>query len=135
MTTDSQNKIKVEFLYKELSYTIIGILITIHKELGSYAKEKQYGDLFEQRLRIKGIGFAREQRIADSGNVLDFIVEEKIVVELKAVPFLLNEHYEQTKRYLHQTNLKLGLLINFRDKRIQPKRVLNINNLRISGNL
>ena len=41
----------------------------------------------------------------------------------------LKEHYDQVKRYLHQTNFKLGIVINFRDKRINAKRVLNINNL------
>lgn len=135
MTTDSQNQIKVEFLYKELSYAIIGILITIHKELGPYAREKQYADAFEKILRAKNISFVREQRVADSGNILDFIVDEKIVVEFKAVPFLINEHYDQVKRYLHQTQLKLGILVNFRDQRIKPKRILNINNLRNTDSL
>ncbi len=135
MTTETNQTINVEFLYKELSYEIIGVLIQIHKELGPFAREKQYGDEFEKRLIAKQKPYRRELRVADSGNILDFIIEDKLVVEFKTVPYLLNDHYEQIKRYLFTTNLKLGLLINFRDKRISPKRVLNINNLRDSGNL
>ncbi len=117
-------------LYKELSYKIVGLLIETHKELGSYAREKQYCNLFEKKSKNIGLPCIREVRIADSGNVIDFIVDNKIVLEFKTVPFLTAEHYSQIKRYLFQTKMKLGILVNFRDKRIQPKRILNINNLR-----
>lgn len=119
-----------EFLYRELSFQLIGILIEIHKELGPYAREKQYSDMFEKKLKDAEIAYKRELRIADSGNIADFIIDDKILIEFKVVPYLIDEHYSQVKRYLHQTQLQLGLLINFRDKRIKPKRVLNINNLK-----
>ena len=56
-------------------------------------------------------------------------------MELKTAPFLVKEHFDQVKRYLYQTNLKLGILVNFRDKRLHPKRVLNVNNLRTTAEL
>ncbi len=119
----------MEFLYKDESYKIIGILIEVHKELGPYAREKQCCDLFENKLKERAIIYAREVRIGDSGNILDFIIENIIIVEFKTVPFLTIEHYNQVKRYLYQSGLKLGILINFRDKKLNPKRVLNSNNL------
>jgi GxxExxY protein len=127
MTTEASSN--AGFLYEELSYQIIGILIEVHKELGAYAREKQYADLFEKKIKTANLPYKRELAIGDSGNILDFLIDDKIIVEFKTVAYLVAEHYDQVKRYLHQSNLKLGILVNFRDKRLHPKRVLNINNL------
>lgn len=127
-TENTINKNKV-FLYGDLTYKINGILILVHKELGAYAREKQIGDLFEKKLKQDDIKYNRELIIGDSGNIADFIIEDKIIIELKTVPFLMIEHYNQIKRYLIQTNLNLGLLVNLRGQRVQIKRVLNPNNL------
>lgn len=99
------------------------------KELGPYAREKQYGDLLEKKFMENSLRYQREVRIGDSGNIIDFIIDDLIILELKTVAFLIKEHYEQVKRYLRQTGLKLGILVNFRNRQIFPKRVLNINNL------
>jgi GxxExxY protein len=120
---------KEKLLYGELSYKINGILIEVHKELGQYAREKQVGDLLEKKFKKANIKYEREVRVGDSGNIVDFIVEGIVIIELKTVPFLIGECYDQIKRYLIQTNLKLGLLVNFRCLRVQIKRVLNPNNL------
>jgi len=124
-TTEPNIKRKREFLYGEISYKINGILIEVFKELGAYAREKQYSNLTEEKFKERGIKFEREVLIGDSGNILDYIVEGKIVLELKAKPFLTKEHFDQVKRYLHQTNLKLGILVNFRTNYLNPQRVLN----------
>jgi len=131
---EDQSK-RVPFLYESLTYRIIGILIQVHKELGPYAREKQVGDLVAAKFQEVNIKFNREVIIGDSGNVLDFLVEQIIILELKTVPFLISEHFDQVKRYLYQTNLQLGLLVNFRDKKLHPKRILNINNLRTTAEL
>ena len=137
MTTnvEVQNADSNKPLYKDLSYQIVGILMEVHKELGSFAREKQYCDLFEKKFKLAGLPYKRELRVGDSANIIDFTVADKIVLEFKAVPFLTDEHYNQIKRYLFQTQTQLGILVNFRDKRIKPKRVLNINNLRDSEDL
>lgn len=135
MTTEIKSKEQVEFLYQDLSYKVIGVLIEVHKELGPYAREKQYCDLFEQKWKLVKIPYLRELRIGDSGNIADFTIGDKIILEFKTVPFLISEHYNQVKRYLHESNIKLGILVNFRDKRLHPKRVLNTNNLRNSAEL
>lgn len=119
-----------KILYKDLSYKIIGILIEVHKELGSYAREKQYSDLFEKKFKLTNIPYKRELRIGNTGNIIDFLIDDKIILEFKSVPFLISEHYDQIKRYLFQTKMELGILINFIGKRLESKRVLNINNLR-----
>ena len=113
-----------EFLYGDITYKINGILILVYKELGKYAREKQCGDLFEKELIKAGFKYNREFRIGDSGNIVDFIIEDKIIIELKTVPRLVREHFDQIKRYLYQTNLRLGILVNFRVNYLEPKRVL-----------
>ncbi|MBI5530840.1 MAG: GxxExxY protein [Candidatus Doudnabacteria bacterium] len=124
MLTNSQ---KTVLFYPELSYEITGALYKVHNELGMYGREKQYGNIFEQKLKDKGIAYIREGRIGDSGNIVDFIVENKIIIELKAKRILLKEDYEQLQRYLQSTGIKLGILVNFRNKYIHPVRVVKID--------
>ena len=115
-------------IYPELSYAITGVLFEVHKELDCYAREKQYGDFLEKKFLEKNMPFEREVAIADTGNILDFIIDGKIVLELKSVRFITKEHYRQIQNYLQQTGLKLGLLINFRQKFLKPLRVVRIDN-------
>ncbi|OGM99868.1 MAG: hypothetical protein A2736_02405 [Candidatus Yanofskybacteria bacterium RIFCSPHIGHO2_01_FULL_41_27] len=60
---------------------------------------------------------------------MDFLVDNKIVLEIKSKSILEKKDYYQLKKYLETKKLKLGLLVNFRDKYLKPKRVLNSNNL------
>lgn len=61
----------------------------------------------------------------NSRNKVDFLVENKIILEIKAKRILTRDEYYQVKRYLTALNKKLGILVNFRQKFIQPKRILN----------
>ena len=119
-------------IHKELSYKINGLLFKVHNDLGRHKSEQQYGDYFEYLLKIFGYRYKREHKLNPSfkgerrgRNICDFIIENKIVVELKAVRFLTQEDYFQVKRYLSCTGLQLGILVNFRQKYLTPKRVLN----------
>ncbi len=103
MTTNLRDPNESKIVYKDLSYKIVGILIEVHKELGSYAREKQYCDLFEKKIKESNLPYERELRIGNSGNIIDFTVDGKIVIEFKAKPFLTTEDYDQIKRYLFQT--------------------------------
>ncbi len=116
-----------EFLYGDLTYELNSLLFSVHNELGRFAREKQYGDLLEEKMKVAGIRYQREVRVGDSGNVLDFLVEDSIVLELKTKPFLLREDYAQVQRYLHVVHLRLGILVNFRPKYLQPKRILHVD--------
>ena len=121
--------------FPELSYKVTGLCFQIHNELGRFVKERQYADRFEQLLRDNKVCYQREKRVPYklgnlqvSGNITDFIIESKIVVELKAKLILGKNEYFQTQRYLMAGNFKLGLLVNFRDRFLKPKRILNYSN-------
>ena len=117
-------------LYPELSYKITGACFAVHNELGSFAREKQYGDLLEKKLGDVKLAFTHEQSIGASGNVLDFIVEGKIALELKAKGNTTGEDYRQIQNYLQESQLNLGLLINCRNKYLKPIRIVRIEKQR-----
>ena len=124
-----QNK---KVIYPDLSYTINGILFSTHKKLGRFCNEKQYGDYIELLLNEKGIHYERERELAPSfpgenkrRNIVDFLIEEKIILEIKSKPFLTKSDYYQTKRYIIAARLKLAVLVNMNRYSITPKRILN----------
>ena len=121
-----------KIVYQDLSYKINGLVFKVHQELGKYRNEKQYGDYFENLLEKNGIKYIREYKFEDQqfGKdrvrcICDFIVEDKIILEFKTKNFINKEDYYQLKRYLVTLNLRLGILVNFRQDRLVPKRVLN----------
>lgn len=128
MEKSIKQKVGGKVVYPELSYKIVGILFEAHKELGSYAREKQYGDFIEKRFKESDLPYKRELAISHTGNILDFLVDDKIILELKSVREISKEYYRQLQNYLQQTNIKLGILINFRTPHLRPIRVLRIDN-------
>lgn len=113
-----------KLIHAQLTYLLNGLLFAVHNELGRFAREKQYANAFEKKLKANNIRYQRELAVGDTGNILDFLIENKIVIEFKSKAFLLKEDYFQIQRYLHILNLELGLLVNFRNPYLQPKRVL-----------
>lgn len=122
-----------KIIYKELSYKITGLLFKIHTELGRYCREKQYGDALENLFLKEGIVFEREKELPLDAidnkftNKVDFLIDNKIVLELKAKPLIFKEDYYQTQKYLQAGKYKLGLIINFRNKYLKPIRIIRIN--------
>ena len=117
-----------DIIHKELSYSLNGVLYKVHDELGRYAHERQYCDLIERYLKEKGISHEREKHISLAGidrNRADFIIDSKIILEVKTTDFLTREHYYQVRRYLEGAKMKLGILVNFRQRYLTPKRILN----------
>ena len=119
-------------VYPQESYKITGVFYASHNELGRSCNEKQYCDKIEDHFKALGIKFEREKILPPSfesevpgRNRVDFVVEGKIAIEIKSKRVLTREDYYQLKRYLQASGLKLGLLVNFRDRYIRPKRVLN----------
>lgn len=122
----------IKIIYKELSYKLFGICIEVHKILGRFCRERQICDLIEILLKRDGYNFEREKDLSHyledqkiGGNRVDFFIENKILFDAKMKDYLTKDDYFQMKRYLEATNLKLGILVNFREKRIRMKRVLN----------
>ena len=119
-------------LYPEESYKITGAIFEVHKELGPGLLEKVYQEAFEKELKYQGIPYEREKNftIFYKGEALsqkyiaDFVCYNKIVVELKAVNELLPIHTAQVINYLAITGYKLGLLVNFNDKKVVPTRIV-----------
>ena len=119
-------------IYKDLSYEITGILFAIHNELGRYKNEKQYADKFEQILKEEEIKYLREINLPPSfqgekkyRNKIDFIIEDKIIIDFKAKTIITKEDYFQMQRYLTSYKKKLGIIVNFRQKYLKPKRIIN----------
>lgn len=126
MNTNPQNH-SFELIYPELSYEVNGICFSTHNELGQYSREKQYGDSVEQKLKERQIVYSREFPIASSGNIVDFFIDNKIILELKSKRILGKNDYEQVQRYLQESGARLGLLVNFRNKYIKPVRIVKID--------
>lgn len=127
MNTNKTGGRNPELTHPELSYTLNGVCFSVHNELGQYARERQYGDAIEEKLKEKGVLYQREFAVSSSGNIVDFFIDGKIVLELKNKRILTKEDYEQVQRYLQETGARLGLLVNFRNKYIKPVRVVKID--------
>ena len=129
MKTNDTNKI----IHKDLSYSLNGVLFEVHNALGRFCREKQYGDLLEKLLIGCNINFNREKELPIKGidnkvtNKVDFVIEDKILLDLKAKPLVTKEDYYQMNRYLEASSLKLGLIVNFRNKYLKPIRVIRAN--------
>ncbi|MBI2603974.1 MAG: GxxExxY protein [Candidatus Harrisonbacteria bacterium] len=116
-----------KLIYPQLSYTLTGICFGAHNQLGRFAREKQYCDIIARLLDESGIAFQREYTVPNTGNRVDFLVENKIVLEAKAKNFMLKDDYYQLQRYLQALDCKLGLLVNFRNRYLKPCRVVRID--------
>jgi GxxExxY protein len=121
-----------DLYYPDLSYKISGLLFKTHNELGRFKLEKQYCDLFEKYLTENDYKFQREKdlkkvfaEVDSRGNIPDFIIEEKIIIDFKNKKFITKEDYYQMIRYLDVADLKLGMIVNFRSTYLKPKRVVN----------
>ena len=125
-------RIEEKVIYPELSFVLVGIFFEAHNELGRYCNEKQYCDLIESKLKERKINYEREKILEKyfpeekaGRHKIDFLIENKIIIEVKATNYIGREGYFQTRRYLGVLNKKLAILVNFRDKFLRPRRILN----------
>lgn len=123
---------RTRLVFPELSYKLAGLFFNVHNNLGRFCKEKIYGDALSKLLDDSNFKFEREKRldinIKDinlTKNWADFVVENKILLELKAKRFITRSDYIQTLRYLEFFNLPLGIIVNFQQRFLKPKRILN----------
>jgi len=120
--------------HKELTHTIIGAAMEVHKVLGNGFQEVIYQRALAIELSERFINYSREHNMSiqykghDIGTRrVDFFVEDTIMVEIKAVINLEDVHLAQAMNYVEAYNLEIGLLINFGAKSLQFKRVHNNN--------
>lgn len=119
---------------KELTHKIIGCAMKVHTVLGNGFQEVIYQRALAIEMSKQGVSFSREMemQIFYEGEHIgtrrvDFFVEEKIMLELKAIIKLEEVHLAQAMNYCQAYNLPIGLLINFGAKSLEYKRVYNLN--------
>ena len=117
---------------QELTHKIIGAAMEVHKYLGNGFQEVVYQRALAIEMQMQKINFVREQEMQlqykgyDIGTRrMDFFVEDRIMVEIKAIINLEDVHLAQAMNYVEAYNLEIGLLINFGSKSLQFKRVHN----------
>ena len=123
-----------DLIYPELSYKVVGILYNVYNEVGYGHKEKFYQNALSIAFEQAKINF-KEQVYAPlkfrGSNIgryyFDFLIENKIVLEIKKDPIFRSKNIEQIYSYLIVNNLKLGILANFSKDRVVTKRIVNIS--------
>ncbi len=123
--------IKKEYAESELTGKIIGCAMEVHKILGNGFQEVIYQRALAIEMNNAGLEFSREHEMdifykgeKIGGRRVDFFVEDKIMVELKAVIQLEDVHLAQAINYLEAYKMDIGLLINFGSQSLQFKRVM-----------
>jgi len=124
--------IREEYKYSELTGKIIGYAMEVHKALGNGFQEVIYQRALEYEMELQGLDFAREFEMPIfykekqmGTRRVDFLVENKISVELKAITQLEPVHLAQAINYLEAYNLEIGLLINFGEMKLRFHRLNN----------
>ncbi len=122
-------KIKKSILYKELSYKIVGCIYEVYNKIGSGFKESIYQNSLNIEFKRKNINFENQPRLPIFYKdkrvgfyVPDFVVDDKIIIELKSVEFMPKIHESQLYNYLKGTKYKLGYIINFGSSKIDIRR-------------
>jgi GxxExxY protein len=126
----------MEYKYSDITGKIIGCSMEVHKYLGNGFQEVIYQRALVQEFGLQGLLFSREFEMPIfyknehiGTRRVDFLVEEYISVEIKAVAKLEDVHLAQAINYLEAYNLEIGLLINFGAKSLEFKRVINSKRL------
>ncbi len=110
-----------DLIYPEECYKIVGACFEVYKEKGCGFLEAVFQECLELELGFQGIPFDAQRVLKLSykgtplqqGYVADFVCYDKIIIEIKAVSHLTDEHRAQVLNYLNATGYKLGLLVNF----------------------
>lgn len=121
-----------DYLYEDETYKIIGALIEVHKNLGKGFSEIVYKDAFEYELNKINFQFEREKEylvhykdvILNHKFYADFVVIDKIIIEIKSTDSLHDKHISQCLNYLHVSGHRLAILVNFNKTSLEYKRII-----------
>lgn len=120
-----------ELLYKDLTFAVIGAAMEVHRVLGPGFLEAVYQAAMQRELSLRDISCKRQVELPVRykdiwvGNYLaDFIIEDKLIVEIKAVSNFNSQHQAQAMHYLAATGCRLALLINFGTGSLEHRRVI-----------
>lgn len=122
-----------DLVYPELSYRIIGALLEVFNALGYRYKELHYQRALAKVFREERIPFKEQVStpVMFRGEVIgryvfDFLIDDKLVLEIKRGDGFRREDIQQVVNYLRSANLKLGIIARFSSKGIKTKRILNL---------
>jgi GxxExxY protein len=121
-----------DIILKEESYKIIGACMEVHRELGFGFKEIIYKDALEIEFKSLEIPYQREKlyKVEYKGKVLprrypaDFVIYDSIILEVKAMPMIINNFVLQTRNYLKASGIRLGIIANFGESSFKSRRVV-----------
>jgi len=123
-----------DLIYPELSYQVIGILFEVWTKIGFGHKEEFYQRAAASAFRMAGLEFKEQLpvKIYYKGELVgmyyfDFLIENKVVLEIKVRNYFSRNDIEQLYSYLKAKNLKLGLIVHFMRTGVKFKRVVNLN--------
>jgi len=120
-------------VYPELSYQIVGCAYEVWDSLGAGQTEKSYLDALTAAFKSQNISFKEQIQYSVQLNeelvgkgTLAFLVDEKVVIELKTDDLFPTSHITQVSKYMKQEDYRLGLLINFTSRGMRFKRIVNV---------
>ncbi len=134
MTADTQisKQDDADYLYKELTEKLIGAAFKVYNTLGYSFREKEYQRAYTSELEKLFLKFQKElycnlkyDKKIISKFYIDFLVEAKVVVELKVAEEFYKKCFDQVMVYLKDNKLQVGLLIIFTSKKVLVKRIIN----------
>ncbi len=130
-TAEGKNSEDESLLFEDLTYKIRGCIFTVKKKIGLGHKEVIYQNALEEEFKKQGIKFEKEKvlDIKYENKKIgvyrpDFVVENKVIVELKALPFVGSREKKQIWTYLKGSNYKLALLVNFSYEDVDIQRIV-----------
>ena len=120
-----------KIIYKDLSYKVVGLAMQVHTELGYGFLEKVYENALMILLKENGIKAEQQVpiKVYFHGQIVgeyvaDILIDDCIILELKAQERIVDAHKSQTLNYLKATNLKLALLLNFGRHKLECERLV-----------
>jgi len=121
-----------DILHKELSYAVVGAAQEVHRLLGPGFLEAIYEEALAHELTFRSISYERQKLLTVNYKGLllgeyraDSVIEEKIILEIKAMTGLTPAHESQALHYLAATGLRLALLLNFGRESLQMRRIIH----------
>ena len=120
-----------KLLYQELTGKIIGAAMEVHGALGQGFLESVYEEAFAHELSLRNIPFERqkglsvyykERRVKEF--ICDFLIDEKVLVEIKAIKKMTDVDKAQIMNYLKATRTKIGILFNFGERSLKFERII-----------
>ncbi|NUM76849.1 GxxExxY protein [candidate division KSB1 bacterium] len=121
----------VELLEKDLVFRIIGCAMAVHNELGHGLREETYENSLALEFKYQGIEYSKQTRFpvyyrneAVDEFIPDLVVEKRVIVDTKTVETIIDEHRGTMLNYLKITGLKVGLIINYKHRKLEWERLV-----------